>query len=188
MSLCSVRSNGILKKKKKNKLTQKLSSNHNLKEAVTAASDVASMTISPKNMKKKNKKRNKKPQKSSNTEKMDANSQKTSDHAFGPADASVKNKGVKKELKNGSAVVPGSKKTEKTGKKAKKRTKSGQAKGEMPMTPESNEAKERRTIFVGNVSTKTTRKSLARFFSKYGKVFVSEGKCSRMLPKKKQLG
>lgn len=156
---CSVGSNGTIKKKKKNKLSQKLSSNQELKEAVIAASDVAKIPESPKKMKKKNKKKN--------------DSLKSSDQPL-EASAAVKNNGVQKDLKNGSASVPGSKKTEAMDKKKKKRTKSGQAKAGLPTTPESDEERERRTIFVGNVSTKTTRKSLTRFFSKYGKVMVSE--------------
>lgn len=130
-------------------MAQKLSSNSELKKAVIAASGVANTPVSPKNMKKKkNKKKSKNSQQSSdNAQKMDT-----------------------KVSTDDSAAAPDPKKAEKTGKKAKKRTKCGLAKGSASSTPESNEAKERRTIFVGNVSTKTTRKSLTRFFNKYGKV------------------
>lgn len=59
--------------------------------------------------------------------------------------------------------------------KSKKGAKRRKAKEELPRTADSNKENEQRTIFVGNVSTKTTRKSLSRFFSKYGKVLVLAG-------------
>lgn len=129
-------------------MAQTLSSNPELKEAVIAASGVANTPVSSKNVKKKNKKKSKNSQQSSdNAQKMDT-----------------------KVSTEDSAAAPDPKTAEKTGKKAKKRTKCGLAKGSVSSALESNEAKERRTIFVGNVSTKTTRKSLTRFFNKYGKV------------------
>lgn len=177
-STASAGSNGIVKKKnKKNKsMAQKLSSNPELKEAVIAASGVANTPASPKNMKKnKNKKKSNNSQKSSdNAQKMDTNSQKP----LAEVDASIKSNGVQQVSKDDSTVAPDPKKAEKTGKKAKKRTKSGLAKGSVSSTPESNEAKERRTVFVGNVSTKTTRKSLTRFFNKYGKVEAVRLRCA----------
>lgn len=126
------------------------------------------MPSSPKNMKKKrNKKKNANSQKPlDNTQQVDTNPQKKTTEV----DASVKSSEVQKVSKDNATAAPDMKKAEKTGKKAKKRTKSGLAKGSLPSTPESREAQERRTIFVGNVSTKTTRKSISRFFSKYGKV------------------
>lgn len=151
-------------------MAQKLSSNHELKQAVVAASNIAKMPVSPKNMKKKNKNKDKSQGPLSNAQKIDTNPQKPTDQPLVQVNSSVKGKGVQKALKNGSATVPVLKKAEKSGKKTKKRTKTGLVKKELSMTPESIEARERRTIFVGNVSTKTTRKSLARFFSKYGKV------------------
>lgn len=171
---CSVGSNGIIKKKKKkNKhVAQKLSSE--LKEAVTAASNIAKTPVSSKKMKNKKNKNSNLQRSIANTQKIDTISQKTSDHNPAEVPASVKSSGVQRALKDGSPAALGSKNAENTGKKKKRRRKTGQTKEGMPMTPESNEARERRTVFVGNVSTKTTRKSLARFFSKYGKVLVSK--------------
>lgn len=167
----SVGSNGIAKKKnkKKKQVAQKLSSNQELKEAAVAPSDLVKMSASPKNIKKKkNKKKNNNSQKLlDSAQKTDTNPQKSSE-----VEASVKSNGVQKVSKDESTAVVDSKKAEKTGKKTKKRTKSGLAKEKLSLTPETSEALERRTIFVGNVSTKTTRKSLTRFFSKYGKVII----------------
>lgn len=163
----SVSSNGIKKnKKKKDKsLALKLSAGNGLTEAVKTAAATDTTPLLPK--KNKNKKKNKK--------NLEQPSETTAN------DLQMKNGNTKSQAPaEDSAIAPtsDSHKGKAAVRKDKIRAKHAQPDRELPFSPETNKEHEERTIFVGNVSTKTTRKSLSRFFSKYGKVEAVRLRCA----------
>lgn len=177
-------------KKKVKFLAQKVSGDSEVTEAMEVASTVVS-TLHPKNNKQKKKSKKNSIEKpaynftngSSNVKELqmkndNSDAQNCPGSTHMPADTGLTDASpnIKKKQKKYQANMLES--PESTSAATKKNKKRGKAKVEMSGTPESNDEKEQRTIFVGNVSTKTTRKSLSRFFSKYGKVEAVRLRCA----------
>lgn len=195
----SIDSNGIVKKKNKKKvksLAQKVSTSNEVIEAMEAASAVSTKTLYPKNNKQKQKgKKNILEKHADNVTNGSSNikeiqmkngsvdsqnclgSTKEADSLHMPADTTLSgvSSKIKKEQKKNQANLQASSENKSA---ATRENKLRKAKVEVSGMPESNDEKEQRTIFVGNVSTKTTRKSLSRFFSKYGKVEAVRLRCA----------
>ena len=188
MFLFSIESKGIIKKKNKKKV-KSLSTSIEVTNSAETASTAAAAPSSLKNkkLKKNNKKKKNSPKPglpsnikelqikngSVNSQRLPGNTHTLIDTSLNGASTKIKMAQKKNQVNlQASAWKTGADVQSATDavKKNKKGAKCRKAKGELSTTTESNEEKEKRTIFVGNVSTKTTRKSLSRFFSKYGKV------------------
>ncbi|XP_045126300.1 RNA-binding protein 34-like isoform X2 [Portunus trituberculatus] len=189
----SIDSSGIVKKTNKKKmkfLAQNMSSCNEVIEAMEAGSAVAMSSLYPKsNKQKKSKMKNSEKLADSATSDLsnvmelqmkngNVDVKNYPDITHMPADTSLSEvlPKTKKVLKNNQANLQAL--TENSSGANKKNKKHKKAKMNVFGMPESNDEKEQRTIFVGNVNTKTTRKSLTRFFNKYGKVDAVRLRCA----------